>query len=216
MGRLRSGAAALVAMLAVCGLVAQAASATAFKAESYPATISGTQIEGVHSFKTAANELKCNTYDFAGALAEASNELALTGSPSGCSTAGTVVMTVTMNGCTFNFNAGRETGAGRFSGFFHIACPAGREIVWRATNGCTARIPPQTPSSTVTLENTAGEPKKSLKLTTEATGIEYTLENSGFCAGSPPPGLYTNGVYRGVTKLTATNRESASVGLTVD
>ncbi|HEX2391561.1 MAG TPA: hypothetical protein VHI77_01445, partial [Solirubrobacterales bacterium] len=70
----------------------------AFVAESYPTTISGTQIEGKHRFKTAANELFCSTYDFQGELTEATKEIALSASPSGCSTLEIVVMTVNMNG----------------------------------------------------------------------------------------------------------------------
>ena len=206
-----------MAMLGMSLLLSAAAcapaSASVFEAESYPATISGTQIEGKHAFQTVANTLSCNTYDFQGALSGAASEIALTGSPSGCSTAGVVVMNVAMNGCTFNFGSGRELGASLFAGSAQIVCPSGKEIVWNASTGnCTAKIPPQVLTATVTLENTATTPK-SLKLSTAATGVHYTLGPSSGCLGKPAPGTYENGTYNGVTTLTAAS--SGAIGLTI-
>lgn len=216
LGRLKGGL-VVVAVLALCGAAAPLAQAANFEAESYPAAISGSQIEGKHSFKTVANELSCNKYDFTGELVEASNELALAGNPAECSTAGVVVMTVAMNGCTFNFNVGKEGGGGTFSGSAHIACPAGKEIVWTASSGnCTAKIPPQVFEAEVTLTNTATEPKKTIKLTTEATGVDYTLGPTSGCLNFPAPGTYKNGLYKGTTTLKAAKPKTAeAVGLTV-
>ena len=125
-------------------------------------------------------------------------------------------MTVNMNGCTFNFKVGKEIGEGESAGSVHIACPAGKEIVWSATNGCTAKIPAQTISATVTLQNKATEPKKSIRLTTAATGIKYTIEKGFFCFGAPSSGEYNNGTYEGVTTLTGENPETSNpIGITV-
>jgi len=215
MGKLKASGLALLAVVALAGVTAQATRAATFQAESYPAAISGQQ-EAKHLFETVANTLSCKKYEFAGELSSSSNELALTGSPQECSTAGVVVMTVNMNGCTFNFNVGAKIGEGKYEGAGHIACPAGKEIVWSATNGCTAKIPPQTLTATITLENKATGPKKSILLSTEATGISYTIESGFFCLGSPKSGPYTNGKYTGSTKLTAANGEAKAIDLTVE
>jgi len=194
----------LASILVLAGLGAGPAAASVFEAESYPAELSGTQFEGKHSFKTVANELYCNKYTFKGELSAAAGEIALAGTPGECSTLGIVVMTVAMNGCTFNFGSGGELGAGLFSGTAKIACPEGKEIVWTASSGnCTAKIPPQTLKGTVTLQNTAAEPKKTVRLTTESSTVHYTLGPSSGCLGSPAPGTYTNGLYKGITKLSA-------------
>ncbi|HEU4599342.1 MAG TPA: hypothetical protein VFS26_06310 [Solirubrobacterales bacterium] len=192
----------LMLALAVGAAGAQAASASNFVAGSYPAAISGNQLEK-HIFKTVANDLYCNKYDFQSELTGAANELALAATPSECSTLGIVTMTVNMNGCTWNFNAGATIEAGKFSGAGHIACPNGKEIVWNASGGnCTAKIPAQTLSGNFTLENTATEPK-TVKLSTAATGIKYTLGPTSGCLSSPTPGTYENGTYSGTTTLLA-------------
>ena len=153
-----------------------------------------------------------NKYDFQGELSGESNELALTAIPQECSTLGIVVMTVTMNGCTFNFNVGKEI----TEGSVHIACPAGKEIVWKASNGCTAKIPAQTIKAEVTLTNTATKPVKTIALSTVASGIHYTIEKGSLCVGAPGSGSYTDGVYEGKTTLTGKNpKTSEAVGITV-
>ncbi|HET7119778.1 MAG TPA: hypothetical protein VFI17_00850 [Solirubrobacterales bacterium] len=197
----------LVASLAVVATGAQAASAANFVAGSYPAAISGNQIEK-HVFETVANTLYCNTYDFQSELSGAANELALSASPSGCSTLGIVTMTVNMNGCTWNFNVGEKIEASKYSGSGHIACPSGKEIVWNASGGnCTAKIPAQTLSGTFTLEKTATKPTTVL-LSTAATGIKYVLGPTSGCLGSPAPGTYENGAYSGTTTLLAKEPKS--------
>ncbi len=206
-------AVALVLALVLSAAVSASATASVWEAEKYPAAISGSQLEK-HEFKTVANTLYCNKYDWQGALGSAASELALTGSPSECSTAGFVVMTVAMNGCTFNFGSGSELGAGLFGASAKIVCPAGKEIVWTASTGnCTAKIPPQTFAGTVTLENTATSPK-SVKLSTAATGIHYTLNPTSGCLNKPPAGTYENGTYNGTTTLTATS-SGVATGLTI-
>lgn len=211
--RARAWIAGLGLSLLLSATACASASASVWEAESYPATISGTQIEGKHLFKTVANTLYCNTFDFQGSLSGAAGELDLTGSPSECSTAGIVVMTVAMNGCTFDFGSGEGLGGSLFAGSAQISCPAGKEIVWNASTGnCTAKIPPQTLTGTVTLENTATSPK-SVKLSTGVTGIHYTLNPSSGCLGKPASGTYENGAYSGVTTLTASS--GGPTGLTI-
>jgi hypothetical protein len=213
-GKPKAWTAALFLSLLLSAAACAPATASVWEAESYPATISGTQIEGKHTFKTVANTLYCNKYLFAGALSSSASELALTGSPSECSTAGFVVMTVAMNGCTFNFGSGSELGAGLFAGSARIACPTGKEIVWTASTGnCTARIPAQTLNATVTLENTATAPK-SVRLSTAATGIHYTLNPTSGCLNKPAAGAYVDGTYDGITTLTAAASGTAT-GLTI-
>jgi hypothetical protein len=213
-GRSRTWVAALGLSLLLSAAACAPASASVWEAESYPATISGTQVEGKHTFQTAANTLSCTTFDFQGTLSGSVSELALTGAPSGCSTAGIIVMNVAMNGCTFNFGSGKELGAALFAGSAQIVCPAGKEIVWTASTGnCTAKIPPQVFAGTVNLENMATAPK-SVKLSTAASGIHYTLNPSSGCLNKPAPGTYENGVYSGTTTLTAAN-SGVGTGLTI-
>jgi hypothetical protein len=197
----------LVLALAVGAGSAQAASAANFVAASYPAAISGSQVEK-HIFHTAANDLYCNRYDFQSELTGASNEIALAATPSECSTAGIVSMIVSMNGCTWNFNVGTKIEAGKFSGSGHIACPSGKEIVWNGSLGnCTAKLPPQTLSGTYTLENTGTKPETVL-LSTAVTGIKYVLGPTSGCLSAPAPGTYENGTYTGTTKLLAKEPKS--------
>ena len=211
--RLRALRAAVMLSLLLSAATGASASASVWEAESYPATISGSQIEGKHEFKTVANTLYCNTFDWKGTLSSAASELALTGAPLECTTFGFVVMKVAMNGCTFNFGSGSELEAALFGGTAQIVCPAGEEIVWTASTGnCTAKIPPQTFAGTVTLRNMATSPK-SVKLLTEATGIHYTLNPSSGCLSQPAPGTYQNGTYNGTTTLTA--ESSGPTGLTI-
>lgn len=210
--RLRAMGVAFAAIAVLGGMSAQFAEAGSFEAESYPVTINGNQIEGHHSFKTVASELYCNTYDFQGSLTEASNELALVASPLECSTLGFLAMSVEMNGCTFNFNVKEKISEGAV----HIACPAGKEIVWKASNGCTAKIPAQTIEAEVTLTNTATKPVKTIRLATTASGIHYTIEKGSLCVGAPASGSYTNGTYEGVTTLKGENpKTTEAVGITV-
>ena len=73
---------ALVAVLAMSGVMAQLAQAGSFEAESYPVTIAGSQTEGKHIFKTVASELYCNKVSVqspphAGTITTTSRELCL-------------------------------------------------------------------------------------------------------------------------------------------
>ncbi|HEX8752028.1 MAG TPA: hypothetical protein VF731_01315 [Solirubrobacterales bacterium] len=199
---------ALVAVLAVGGTAAASAQA-GFVAGSYPAKLSGTQLEQFIFFSAAA-ELKCKTSDFAGELTEAASSLSLTARTEGCSTGGgIVVMAVSMNGCTYRFTQGAKVAEGEWSSGLKIECPMGKEIVWEnPEHNCVARTPAQEVSSTSTLRNTAKEPGTIL-LTTAASGIHYTLEKTFGCVGMPAPGTYTNGKYQGTAELSAANPETS-------
>lgn len=199
----------LAAVLAVGGISAAAAQAK-FVAGSYPAKVTGSQIESSMVFFSAAAELKCKQSGFEGELSEAAASLSLTARTEECSTGGgLVVMSVSMNGCSFRFTQGEKLGTDKWASGLKLECPTGKEIVWEnPAHNCVARTPAQEINSTSTFEDTTAKEPKTVLLTTAATGIHYTLEKTFGCVNMPAPGEYTNGKYQGTAEFSAVNAET--------
>lgn len=201
---------ALVAVLAVSGAIAAAAQAAEFVAGSYPAKVSGSQVEGAVVFESAAAELECGKSNFEGQLTAASPSLTLTAQTSECSTGGgLVVMVPSMNGCTYRFTPGKELEADKWATALSIVCEAGKEIVWRnAAETCVVRTPAQEIPATMSFKDTTGTTPKSVLLRTDATGIRYTIVKTSGCAHLAALGEHTDGEYHGNVTFTATNTET--------
>lgn len=131
---------ALVAAMALSAVVASAASAAAakFTADTVPAgttaTVKGEQ-SGVNTFTlTSGLTLTCAVATAEGPAVTKgpeSTEVSLTPKYETCHVvvAGlTKAVTVTVNGCTYEFNATKNTGGKPFGADLTIKCPAGKQI----------------------------------------------------------------------------------------
>ncbi len=122
---------ALIAVFAMSALVASAAQAAAgeFTAESYPVTLTGSQV-GTNTLTVGngARVVSCTTASATGTLAGTSTTLTLTPSYSGCTSTGALPATVTVNGCDFSLTSNTVT-ATTGTGSATVACPAGKEII---------------------------------------------------------------------------------------
>lgn len=206
--------AALVACLAIGAVTASAASAGTFKAESYPAQITGEQTTQV-LFAGVVGTWKCTGLTVQGELKSESSSLNLAPTYTGCSWAG-VAATINMEGCTYEFTAGKTVeGSENVQATMDVRCPAGKEAKLTLANGCTIRIPEQTELGSVTAENTATAPM-GVDLQLNLSGIAYKIVNGSFCPNSPADGTYNNGTLKGAVKLSAENPETLKgIGLTV-
>jgi hypothetical protein len=208
--------AALLACLAVGAVTASAASAGTFKADSYPAQITGEQTTQV-LFAGVVGTWKCNGLTVQGELKSESSSLNLAPVYTECSWAG-VAATVNMEGCTYEFTAGKtvEGSESKVQATMDIRCPAGKEVKLTLSNSCTIRIPEQTELGSVTAENTLATEPMGVDLQLNLSGITYKVVNGLFCPNSPASGTYNNGTLKGTVKLSAENPETMKgIGLTV-
>lgn len=119
---LRSFGLTLIAVATVAAMIAPASSANEagiFSAGSYPAHISGIDVDD--TITTSGTTLACKTTTYTGTLGGASTQLTLTPTYKDCTKDGTPA-TITMNGCAYIFNVGSGTGA-HWNGTVHIECP---------------------------------------------------------------------------------------------
>jgi hypothetical protein len=209
---------ALVAMLAIGAMSASAASAEVgeFTAEEYPASMTAVQIEGGHSFTTAAGTLTCENAHFEGTLPAAQNDLNVTPEYTGCEVetgplAGAPV-TVTNNGCTYTFTVTTTVIEDTAEGLVHLICGSTPMQVHiyanhtKHTNGeilCTYTIGSQTINN-IHYENHTPE-----VVTVEARGSTVAIQRDGsiLCGAANQ-----NATYNGNTETTATNEEGEAIG----
>jgi hypothetical protein len=212
--RLKFGLLVLVSSFIVGAFGASAASAGSFKAESYPARITGAQTTQV-VFTGVVGTWKCGGLAMQGELKEESTTLNLTPIYSECSWAG-IAATINMEGCTYEYVAGNtvEGKETKIQATMNIRCPAGKEAKLTLTGGCTLRIPEQTGLGAVTAETTVTPPSV-VDLQLNITGETYRVENGTFCPNSPANGTYTNGTLSGVERLLAENAEANQLGFSV-
>jgi hypothetical protein len=211
--------AVLVAAMAlgVSGIASTAASAGTFKAESYPATITGTQTTSV-VFTGVVGKWSCKTVSMQGTLSEASSALNLAPSYGECSWAG-VPATTNMEGCTYEFTAGNtvEGKENKVEATMDLKCPAGKEVKLVLNGGtCTIFIPEQIGLKSATFENTPAATPDDVDLTLALTGIKYKVVN-GFlgCPNNPADGTYTNGSIGGVETLSADSKGGTAIAFSV-
>jgi hypothetical protein len=202
--RLRSTCIALAAGCAIAAITAASASAGTFKAESYPATITGEQTTQV-VFTGVVGAWKCNKLTMQGELGGESGSLNLAPTYSECSWAG-VGATTSMEGCTYEFKAGSTVeGENKISATMNVNCPAGKEVKLVLNGGtCTIFIPEQANLGSVTAENNLLASPIDVKLKLTLSSITYRVEN-GFlgCPNNPANGTYTNGTIAGEVTLKA-------------
>jgi hypothetical protein len=217
MQRLNVALLAIAAALVVSAVASSAASAGTFKAESYPATITGTQTTSV-VFSGVVGKWSCKTVSMQGTLTEASSSLNLAPSYGECSWAG-VAATTNMEGCTYNFTAGNtiEGSESKIEATMDIKCPAGKEVKLVLNGGtCTIFIPEQTALKSATFENTPAATPDDVDLTLALTGIKYKVVNGMLgCPNKPADGTYTNGSIAGGETLTGDNKSGTAIAFSV-
>ena len=206
--KLRTVAIALAVSFAFGAVAASAASAGTFRAESYPARITGEQTTQV-VFTGVVGTWKCGGLGMQGELKGESTTLNLTPTYSECSWAG-IAATINMEGCTYEYVAGNtvEEKETKVQATMNVRCPGGKEAKLTLTNGCTIRIPEQTGLGSVTAETTATSPSV-VDLQLNITGETYRVENGNLCPNTPANGTYTNGTLSGVERLIAENPETS-------
>jgi len=208
---------AIAVALTASAALSAAASAGTFKAESYPATITGTQTTAV-TFTGVVGKWTCKTVSMQGTLSEASSALNLAPIYSECSWAG-VAATTNMEGCTYEFTAGNtvEGSESKIESTMDVKCPAGKEVKLVLNGGtCTIYIPEQTGLKSATFENTAAPTPDDVDLTLALSGIKYKVVNGLFgCPNNPADGTYTNGTISGVETLTADSKGGSAIAFSV-
>ncbi len=167
----------LAAVALLMAAAPAAAQAKRFQAEAYPATIHAVQ-EGISEATIEGSPaVECETAEYNGTLAEASEWLKITPTYGKCKTFG-FASTVTFNGCQYEFHT---------NGSVDIICPTGKKIVIEVTEGfgkgCKVEIGEQKGLETITYENIAGG---KVRVTANVGHVAYHSNEVGF--GCPANG----------------------------
>ncbi|HEU5106389.1 MAG TPA: hypothetical protein VFU11_11180 [Solirubrobacterales bacterium] len=190
-------------------LLAAAAQAGQFTAESYPATITGSQLSK-HKFSFSNYSVSCTSASFHGVLPEAAETLTLSAGYSECTSGEGNAVTVKMTGCDYGLHAVETLGENEVDGNLDIKCPIGAGIDFEdAVTGCKIKILPQV--SLTTTKYTNHKMAKDFDLDFGVFAINYT-ENE-LCPGGA--GMFFEGQYTGQSTITG-DFEEAPTGVTVD
>jgi hypothetical protein len=145
---------ALVAVLAMSALTASAASANPFfTSTSYPQTLATEDTGAEDLFTVSGNELTCSGETFSGTLTGKSTGISVTPNYINCKTKGAAFnnVTVTHNGCNFEFTVTTTINNHHHGGNVHIKCPVGKVIEIHhyssqphGSSSCTVTVGPQT------------------------------------------------------------------------
>jgi energy-converting hydrogenase Eha subunit B len=182
---------ALVATMAFCAVVASAASADEFKAESAPVTLTGIQDPGtLDKFTTTAGTLECEKANYTGTQSGVkSTSVVITPVYSECFVGGAVPAIIHMNGCSYKFTL---DAAPATTGTVHVECPTTvgpphvtHEItitVGFPTVKCTLHVHEQTIGGIIYTNVGAGATRE-ITVDVNATGLTYT-ETAGTGLGA--------------------------------
>ncbi|HEX6667677.1 MAG TPA: hypothetical protein VF081_13900 [Solirubrobacterales bacterium] len=195
--KLKASLLAVVALAAIGAVSATAAQASEFTAGAYPATITGQNIGGGHTFTTEAGAMNCNV-TFHGEMAAATNNLTLTPTYN-CGIEGLAV-DVSLNGCDYVFHAGETVVMDTVKGSMDITCPMGAKIDFKITSMVTCDITVGEQLGLKSLIYTNKTNAKDVDVDMNLTGIAYTAD-----LGCPGAGLHGNGTYSGQTTLKSDN-----------
>jgi hypothetical protein len=170
-------------------------------AGSYPATISGSQVAGLHKFALNGGAAECKTADISSIASEATAQLTVQATYADCTVLG-IAGSVKMNGCTYTFNVLNQPPVGStYAGHADIACPAGKAIELVAGTSkvkCTVSIGTQTTDSGgLSFTN---EASSTIGLGLAVKGIDYHKQQ-GEGLGACSTGDFTDGTYTGSSTL---------------
>ena len=200
-----------IALICIAGSgAASAAAAPTITAGTYPAKVSGPQVEqhGFMFFSGGTRVANCKEVNFSGELTAASTSLALAGTYSECIAYGGLPVNYKMNGCTFNVSPTKQisTVPPVFEGTMSIGCPAGKAIEIDTTTGCHVSIGAQENLKGATFENVENH----ILLKTKVEGIKHT-DVDGFACILEGSGTFNDGAYAGSTTLKAAGGNTLSV-----
>jgi glutamine cyclotransferase len=165
---------AACAMAAVSASAAQALTPSLFTSDSYPATATTTQEqkigEGLEYFESIGRKLECEVAHYSGTLSEANSDLTVTPDYTdhtqggNCRAGGTLVTTVTEEGCTFTFTATENTKVANvsYNVGVDIVCPPTKLITVHVRNllnnadACTITVETGTATGDLTGTNIVG------------------------------------------------------------
>ncbi|HEY2716801.1 MAG TPA: hypothetical protein VGI73_11345 [Solirubrobacterales bacterium] len=166
----------------------------------------GSQVEQ-QQFTLATGTFKCKEANLTDKAAVTGMMLIMEPSYSGC-TLGGVTATVSMNECKYTFEPTSTTEPDKYMGRMGVICPVGGSI--KISNGaCTVTIEEQLNLEAVEFENnTAAEPKKDEKWTTNIKSLVYM--QTGTCSGGT--GIFASGGMMG----SETVKGESAVGEPVD
>jgi hypothetical protein len=206
---------ALIAAMALCAVVASAASADEFKAEKAPVTLTGIQDPGtLDKFTTTAGTLECEKANYTATQAAVqATSITVTPVYSACSVGGAVPAVIDMNGCDYKFTL---DAAPATTGTVHVECPTTvgpphvtHEITITVgapgTVKCTIHVHEQTIGG-ILYKNVGAGATREITVEISASGITYIETGGpglgtglGACASSP---TQHNGTYNGKATIT--------------
>jgi hypothetical protein len=195
---------AVMAVLALGAVVANAAMAEKFHSEVAATTLSGAQTS-THEFVTNAGTVTCTTAKFAGSTTtKEESSLQIKPTYETCKLSG-IGIEVTVNSSATNYKFLEPT---LKSGKINII--TGSIVV--SGPGCTITVPTQENLGSVSYANEGTGTSRTVKVTAAVTGIHYT--GSGLlCSGI---GSQTNGQYKGPTSVKGLNSGGTQVGIWVE
>lgn len=183
------------------------ASASQFRAEEYPAPLTGGQV-GVPTITTKSGIIKCTSTALAGSESVAANTASVTPTYSGCKSFG-VGATIKPNSCHLRLVS--TNGSAPFQGELGVECAepgAAIEVVPNGLN-CVVSIASQS-GLPVSLTNAGSGEERKVEVGINSSALIYQETGSGCVA----PGLHENGVYVGEYALGGHNElGSHSIGL---
>lgn len=169
------------------------ASASQFRAEAYPAALTATQAGLVTKIQVATGNIKCETDEAEGSLAEPSSGLALKPALGNCRLAGQET-TAAANGCQWVYHSTNESAP--LSGTMDVQCAVGSSMSF-AKEGCTVTIPSQELLEGVELVNEGTGESRTVRVVMNLSGVRYR-ESGASCAES---GEHSTGVITGTSAL---------------
>jgi hypothetical protein len=188
---------------------AVAAPAASFKAEQYPATVSGAQVTGL-VFTTEEGPENCTSATVVGTLSGAATQVGLTPEFAGCKVFG-VYQKIRINGCQLVAHVG---GTSPFPISWDVACPVGSPGIEFAQVGtaCTTTYLPQSGITGGYANNGGAGSTRSLLLTVNMRTLSYK-EVGAEC---PDAGTHQNGRLQGTIRIGASAVSGAQEGVWIE
>jgi hypothetical protein len=171
-----------------------------FEAESYPATLYGTQGEESNKIGTEAGKIYCTNTSFTGSMLGGGDMGSLTPTYSSCyAFAGLIKATITVNGCGLLYE-------GVLSHEMSITCPKEATVIIKA-GLCEISIPAQSGLKGVDYGSSELEGRDAIALTNSVTGMTYTVTKDGSLCPFNGTGTRTDGSYTGNTLVQGKDTE---------
>lgn len=207
--KIKALALALMAVAASGAVMASTAQAGTFTAESYPATITGTQLTE-HKFGFANNySVTCATAAFHGQLPAAAERLTVGARYEECESNAGNPVSVKMTGCDYGLEAAETLGENEVDGRLYIKCPDTGIDFEDEVTGCKIKVLPQ--NALTTLKYTNNVEAGDFVMDIGVFAINYTQNE--LCPGGA--GMFFNGTYTGKSTMTG-DFEGEETGVRVD